>query len=379
MIFFQLFFITIILVSSFFGLSTFLFVFFFSLLFTFGNVFTLSLIVIQSSVIISSGILGLIIATIVSLKKAFEEDNLKHLINDICMAAFWLITIFIVIKINKLLILAVILAYILITNRKKLFNLVSNHKLNFFISITVTITIVTIICIVSPSIKNFFKYGIKPTSLKNDVNLVTSIHKSKYGGTLYGLVDNKGKVLAEPVYNNISEIKNDVAILENYNEYSIVNVKTGIIRKLPYDTISPFCNNFIVTKNGLTGLINSNGDIILDCIYDSIKNNYNSAIICKDNKYGVLNTNGELVADIEYDYISEFSNNNNKSVAIFEKNNLQGLMDLSGKIILPPTYDWITDFKDYSETTAVFHNGKVGVINLKGEVVKSFQYFHDKY
>ncbi|WP_343019619.1 hypothetical protein, partial [Clostridium celatum] len=99
MLIFQLFFITIILISSFFGLPTFLFVVSFSLLFTVANVFTLPLLIIQSSVILITATIGFIIATVVSLMNIAEKDDYT----DIIKGAFGLFIVFIAIKMDKLL------------------------------------------------------------------------------------------------------------------------------------------------------------------------------------------------------------------------------------------------------------------------------------
>lgn len=66
---FQIFFFAVVIGSSFFGLDTFFTVVAISLLFTLVNVYTLPLLLLQSSVIICTSIIGLIIATIVSIKK----------------------------------------------------------------------------------------------------------------------------------------------------------------------------------------------------------------------------------------------------------------------------------------------------------------------
>lgn len=70
---YQLFFILIIIGSSFFGLPIFLGVSLLSILFTLSNVFTIQLLVIQSSVIIVSFFIGLIIASFISVTRYLNE------------------------------------------------------------------------------------------------------------------------------------------------------------------------------------------------------------------------------------------------------------------------------------------------------------------
>ena len=66
---YQLLFIVLVIGSSFFGLKAFITTVMLSLLFTITNVYTLPLLMLQSSVILGAGVIGLIIATIVSLSK----------------------------------------------------------------------------------------------------------------------------------------------------------------------------------------------------------------------------------------------------------------------------------------------------------------------
>lgn len=352
MLIFQLFFITIILISSFFGLPTFLFVVSFSLLFTAANVFTLPLLIIQSSVILITATIGFIIATVVSLKNIAEKDDYT----DIIKGAFGLFIVFIAIKMDKLLLFILILTYLFIVNFKAIINDIK--------------TIVRII----PSLKNIFTHSIKPSSLKNDVNKVTSIFKSSDGYLLYGLVDKKGNVIVEPTYKKIGEI-NDSVVLYDDTGYSIIDISTRKIKKLPYSVVSDFSFNghFSVSRNGIYGLIKLNGDILVECIYDDINTcidcSFKVYLLCKNNKYGLVKNNGTLLTNIEYDYISHFSNN----VAVIKKNNLCGLINNSGNIIVPIIYDDIKEFGPCDTTTSVTHKGKVAVIDLNGKIIQDFK------
>lgn len=351
MILYQIFFITIILISSFFGLSTFLFVVFFSLLFTFANVFTPSLLIIQSSVIIFSSIFGLAIATVVSLLKAAEKGNLKKLLKDITTEAFWLAVLFIVIKINKLLLIVLILACLIISNIK---------------------TIIKTI----PSIKNFFTHSIKPSPLKDDINKVTHI-KSSIGDMRYGLVDKRGRVIVKPIYRGISEIKNNSAILKSDTGYSTVDVTSGIIRELPYSYVSLLSSNgyFSVSQNNYKGIIKSNGDIIVECIYDSINDSSSvfdtdiSFTVCKDNKYGLIDYKGDFILNLEYDYISDFSYKR-PNVAVIKKNGLYRLINSKGEFISNLEYDYISDFSSVLNNFAVVKKNQLyGLIDVYGNIV----------
>lgn len=95
---YQLLFIILVIGSSFFGLNVFFMTLICSLIFTISNVFTLPLLMLQSTVILGTGVIGFVIATVVSLSKSGEkmsEYKRRMDFKSIISAIFYVILTFI--------------------------------------------------------------------------------------------------------------------------------------------------------------------------------------------------------------------------------------------------------------------------------------------
>lgn len=82
---------------------------------------------------------------------------------------------------------------------------------------------------------------------------------------------------------------------------------------------------------------------------------------CKINKRGIV------VKRFSFKLLGSY---NTDLIEIEAKKSLLGKIDLAGKVVFKPIYSEITKIND--ETYEMVHQGKVGRINLQGEVVKPF-------
>ena len=151
-------------------------------------------------------------------------------------------------------------------------------------------------------------------------NITTTAYFSLFSNEKWGVIDNKGKIIIEPQYEEMVLIPNnneDVFICTensdyNNNEYTtkVLNSKNKEILS-QYDKILPIENYdednnlwyekdiLKYYKNGKWGLINFKGKDVLEPIYEdiySLKGKEGTIITVKDKKLGLANTSGrELI------------------------------------------------------------------------------------
>lgn len=80
-----------------------------------------------------------------------------------------------------------------------------------------------------------------------------------------------------------------------------------------------------------------------------------------------INKRGRVVKRFRFKLFGSYDTD---LIEIEAKKRLRGKIDLAGKVIFKPIYDEIT--KINNETYEVVRKGKIGQINLKGEIVKPF-------
>ena len=230
-------------------------------------------------------------------------------------------------------------------------------------------------------------------------------------GYKFGYATYNGKVVLEPIYNEvnrITEIEDDknVYLLSSTNgKYGLTKNEKQIIENeyedIVYDKTS---NLLIVNKDEIKGVYNIEGKIIIPIDYTSItiggdyinaikdetrvifdisgqkldtditshlkvSDNY-SIIIDKDNNYNIVdNSNNKLLND-KYVYIDFFKDN----LFIATQENRTGLIDANGKIIVPLKYGTVQKIEkvDLLEAAEI-ENGKIDLIDEKGNILEGLE------
>jgi hypothetical protein len=122
-------------------------------------------------------------------------------------------------------------------------------------------------------------------------------------------------------------------------------------------------DNYVVIKNGLYGVIDTNYHLIVKPEYDFISHSWNEGFrVKKNNLWGILNKNGQLIIPIQYEQVGP-----TKSKAYCARQNGKwGLLDSLNHWLIPA----VMDSKIYMfQEGIVKKNGKYGVMSRKGEVV----------
>jgi hypothetical protein len=194
-----------------------------------------------------------------------------------------------------------------------------------------------------------------------------------------GLIDSTGSVVIKPIFSfiyNKKELKN---LFEVGNEIG-KNFKRGFIDlqgniKIPiiYDNVF-YTEGFIkVTKDKKTGVLDTLNNVVLPICFDNITITRKLIVAGIKGTQGLYDFKGKKINNLEFTWISSFVND--KAVVTFE-NKTNAIIDNLGNVVLKPIKDY--SFKDilndglYSITNRL--NGKVGVINTKGEFLIKCKY-----
>lgn len=178
----------------------------------------------------------------------------------------------------------------------------------------------------------------------------------------YGVIDNKGKSIIDP----------------SYQEYIVIPNNKKDIFLITYDV--DYSNNTYKTK-----ALNSKGKEIftdydqieaLSTIDDNNKITYDQKLlkVKKDNKEGLIDIEGKNVLNAEYDKI--YTLKNIPSVFIVEKDGKKGIVDNTGKIIIAPQYKGIQGINEDYKNGYIVENsdGKFGVVDVNNNKVLDTKY-----
>ena len=199
-------------------------------------------------------------------------------------------------------------------------------------------------------------------------------------------------------FNNEKAVLSDMLIVQQDSAYGVIRASTGEVLIEPkYSQIEymPGTQNFLVTSNNQVGILESDGSTKVDIIYDRLELMDSDAelyLAQRDGLYGVIDTNGNIIIYIEYDEIgidiTKFSDNDIKNKYILadnlipvRKDKYWGFFDKTGKQVKDFMYDTIGYTASASREArnllvvpeynvlVVGLEGKYGLINNMGEDV----------
>lgn len=258
--------------------------------------------------------------------------------------------------------------------------------------------------------------SIECLAYKNNVLLVKKDGK-------YGIIDYKGKKVIDTNYDNITSDKyyNDETKYENTGfilttrnddgyRYGYANAKGRILLKDEYTEINRIIEiddkdvYTIVSKEGQIGMM-KNSKVVVDFAYKSIEYNVTNNLISvqQDIACGVIDMEGNIIVPIEYDnilfagmyinaekalevtkftakgeklentdYISVMPTSNEDYKVTVNAEEKFGIINKNDELVLANVYNYIEYAFDNYFMASI--NGKVGVIDDKGNVIVDFQY-----
>lgn len=206
---------------------------------------------------------------------------------------------------------------------------------------------------------------------------------------LYGLINLDGKMLTEPIYEEVSSLKNRPGriLVKKDDRYGVLDTNGKVVVPVLYYSIigDEYCEEengyqntgFIVSNKSKTGILygyyNSNGKKILETKYESISRileyNDNSTylIVMLNGKKGVLK-NGRKLIDLNY---QDVMYSRNSKIFIVNKNGKYGFFAKNGKEILEPKYE---AYEIAGEYISVKENDKNVLYDINGNYIDQKNY-----
>ncbi len=208
--------------------------------------------------------------------------------------------------------------------------------------------------------------------LEMDYRLQQSLFLPFSGDSLWGYINETGKEMIKPVYEDVNFFSEGLAAVMKNGKYGYINKQGKTVIDFIYDDAEPFKNNTaVVAKDDLYGLINRNGDELIPFRYDELSEPADEICMAVINeKSGYVNLSGKRITEFEFDYASDFIN----GFAIVAIDGLYGTISNKGSISIEPKYDDLTFFTD--KTLKAKQNNKYGLIDFAGGIILPFEFDH---
>lgn len=163
----------------------------------------------------------------------------------------------------------------------------------------------------------------------------------------YGFLDRQGKVVSEEKFSYVKFIYKDIAaVKKDYGQYFLTRIGGGRVGDMYFVDISEFKDDYAVVEiKGKYGVIDYTGKIVIPVEFVKIRDYQNGFFVASkvgrngDIMYGLIDKNGETVIDFEYSDIVGPS----EGFITYKIGNLYGIMDLSGRIVLEPEYELLSE------------------------------------
>lgn len=221
----------------------------------------------------------------------------------------------------------------------------------------------------------------------NQTKTVISNYYPVYTNEKWGVIDQTGKIVIEPTYDEMITIpssKTDLFICMYDVDYTNDTYKTKVIdsknkqKFTGYELVEVVenkdSNNILwyegevlrVKKDEKYGLINYDGKEILKPEYDSIEaleGVKNSLVIKKEEKVGLCDNKGNIIIEPEYKEIKAIGDDYKNGYIVINNDNKYGLIDFTRQVILETKYEEIKTVSSTNNIYVVKENGKLKAIN----------------
>lgn len=173
----------------------------------------------------------------------------------------------------------------------------------------------------------------------------------------YGLINLEGKVITEPIYEEITSMhyKEGTFFVKQEGKVGVINLKGKEVIKPEYETITSDNYYNEKTKNKTTGFI----------VSKKTEDGY---------RYGYINYRGKMILDTEYTELERVTSISNEKELYFIafKEGQAGLLR-NKKVILNYEYEDI-QYSSLNDVFVVQRNGKQGIASKKGETIVNTEY-----
>lgn len=239
--------------------------------------------------------------------------------------------------------------------------------------------------------------GISPV---NKGIAVVRITDSDTYTSMFGLVNTKGMPITPLAYEDMDYAQDGIYKAQKDELWGLINSAGKTIVPFKYPEIHNSCGYFIVTVDGLKGLLDKTGKEVYPPVNKYItdfdedgfmliqrddnhfsdfhksglkfdqKNNFEGDVarVVLNGKYGLINKKAKFVLPYKYDHIGYFTG----TLAIVKLNGKQGYISKSGKELIPCIYDDIGLIEN--NCIWVKLGAKEGYISVQGQEIIPIKY-----
>lgn len=190
----------------------------------------------------------------------------------------------------------------------------------------------------------------------------------------HGIVNKYGKEVVTPHYSFVEIQSNDLAVVDDYGKYGIINSSGQLVLPLQYskETLVVYKNiqpNGTYYQNGQWKAFSFDGNTIRKWKYDNIivQGEYMWPVKY-NNKWGYVDATGREVVGASFDSVGIFSG----GIAWVANNGKKGVIGINGRLVLPVDYDQV--LVDGTGNFYVSANGKCGMLDKQGSEIIPVKY-----
>ena len=215
------------------------------------------------------------------------------------------------------------------------------------------------------------KKRVKSKKMKSSKELYPALKNTK-NGAIYGYINNKGEFIIQPKFDGAYDFDdNCLAIINENNKDGIIDLK-GEYKVYPiYDSISQFKEDRAVfSKDGGMGVIDQNGNIITKKSYGIIGQFNEDRAVVGDSKsgeyrYGYIDRNGKEIINLKYENANDFIDN----IALVKIKDYEYiLIDKDGKVLNSYKYYLVSQYSDGFMVFSDKEEGNYGYIDIDGNI-----------
>ncbi|MGI6668723.1 MAG: WG repeat-containing protein [Acetivibrionales bacterium] len=193
----------------------------------------------------------------------------------------------------------------------------------------------------------------------------------------YGIINSSGKYIAEPIYENINEYSEKLAVARESGGYVVLDENGNAVSE-KYYYISDYKNGraaySIKNQDGtlLYGYLDETGEPVVEPVYESVTDFEAECAVVKrtDGNYALIDRDGNLIRTLEYSYVGGYSSGMARFAV--EEGDKYGYLDGDGNIAIPPSFKYAGDFRDglaVVDTSREYPGERVGLIDMTGKFV----------
>lgn len=201
-------------------------------------------------------------------------------------------------------------------------------------------------------------------------------------GKDWGVMDNTGKIVINPQFNEIGNFKEGKAWFYNGEQYGFIDTKGKYIINPQFEYCSDFSEGLASFRQGsVYGFIDEEGKIVINPQFEKVGNFKNGyALIRQGKKWGYINRTGKISINPQFDMASDFFGD----IAFVKIDKKWGIINKDGDYVVTPQFNNIknqieeygyveNDYYDLSEFENKFFNdtAKLNYKNFLGKTVEN--------